>query len=285
MKNNKVFHRIMSLLVVSAILQAYFNSTTSNEIVNLMQTLILTVFAFYHGFYRYGWGRLLLMFAIVFATGWIFESLSIATGFPFGHYEYSDLLGQKLGTVPVAIMPAYFSMGFISWTIATILHSKTDNSIKGSELFSMPLTAAFIMSSWDMTGDPQWSSIIGRWTWFDGGEYFGVPFTNYLGWFFVVFVFYFVFALLDKYKQLPTKDITQNKRYWIYAPLIYIPVLVEAITNYITKPNVQITTLDKHTWWTGDIYGSLLLVGMWTMLPITLYALYRLNKDFKSNQQ
>ena len=67
----------------------------------------------YHGCFRYGWARLFVMFAVVFATGWIFESLSIETGFPFGNYAYSDLLRAKLGKVPYATMPAYFAMGFI----------------------------------------------------------------------------------------------------------------------------------------------------------------------------
>ncbi|WP_421921182.1 carotenoid biosynthesis protein [Marinifilum sp.] len=282
MKQEKTFFASMTLLVLLAFLQAFFNSIMQNELINLMQTVILTIFVLYHGVYRYGWGRLLVMFVIVFATGWIFESLSIATGFPFGNYEYSDLLGVKLGTVPFAIMPAYFAMGFISWTIASILHSKTDNTIKGSELITMPLVASFVMSSWDVTGDPQWSSIVGRWTWFDGGEYFGVPFTNYLGWFFVVFIFYFVFALMDRYKTVPVKfKLLENRKYWIFAPLIYLHVLVEALTNYISKPNLEVVSKDGHTWWTGDIYGSLLLVGMWTMLPIALYAILRLKKDFK----
>jgi hypothetical protein len=48
------------------------------------------------------------------------RDLDILTGFPFGHYVYTDKLGPKLWLVPLLIMPAYFSMGYIAWTLGHV---------------------------------------------------------------------------------------------------------------------------------------------------------------------
>ena len=42
--------------------------------------------------------------------------------------------------------------------------------------------------------DPVWADIDHSWVWQDGGSYYGVPVSNFFGWFFTVF-FYQLFAL------------------------------------------------------------------------------------------
>ena len=80
---------------------------------------ILMGFAIVHGIRRYGWMHFLVFFIVTFVVSWSYETLSILTGFPFGHYVYTDQLGPKLWLVPLLIMPAYFSMGYIAWTLGT----------------------------------------------------------------------------------------------------------------------------------------------------------------------
>jgi len=52
------------------------------------------------------------------------------------------------------------------------------------------------MVAWDLGMDPTSSTIRHLWIWEQGGGYFGVPLTNYLGWFFTVYVFFQVHRLL-----------------------------------------------------------------------------------------
>jgi hypothetical protein len=51
------------------------------------------------------------------------------------------------------------------------------------------------MVSWDLTIDPMMSTINGSWVWHNGGSYFGVPVSNFLGWYLTVYVFFQCFAL------------------------------------------------------------------------------------------
>jgi putative membrane protein len=47
---------------------------------------ILMGFAIVHGIRRYGWRHLVVFFIVTFVVSWGYETLSILTGFPFGHY-------------------------------------------------------------------------------------------------------------------------------------------------------------------------------------------------------
>src|SRR5437762_12679739 len=57
---------------------------------------ILMGFAIVHGIRRYGWRHFVVFFIVAFVISWSYETLSILTGFPFGHYVYTDKLGPKL---------------------------------------------------------------------------------------------------------------------------------------------------------------------------------------------
>src|SRR5438132_9114579 len=124
----------------------------------------------------------------------ILENSSILTGFPFGHYYYTDSLGPKIALVPFFISLSYISFGYLAWVFSTLLVSEVR---KGSALLvsvAVPLVASFVMVAWDFCLDPIASTINHAWIWKDGGGYFGVPFSNYLGWSFTVYIFFQLFA-------------------------------------------------------------------------------------------
>jgi len=133
---------------------------------------ILMGFAIVHGIRRYGWRHFVIFSIVAFVISWSYETLSILTGFPFGHYVYTDKLGPKLWLVPLLIMPAYFSMGYIAWTLAHVLLDRFDDRLVGAEVFLVPALASFVMVMWDLCIDPASSTISGAWIWRDGGGYF-----------------------------------------------------------------------------------------------------------------
>jgi uncharacterized membrane protein len=257
----------------------------SGPLLSILNPVLVSVFVFWHGFYRYGLKNMFLFFVLVFVVGWTFETMSIFTGFPFGWYNYTDQFGPKIGEVPFMIMPAYFAFGYLSWTIASVLTDNYQNKIEKSSLLVLPITASFIMAAWDLSGDIIWSTVGNYWTWTNGGELYGVPVTNYLGWYFVVFIFFFIFSLYMKNpKEFQPKPITKNKWYWILPAVMYFSAFIPILTSYLFKDNREIKSLDNHTWWTTDIYGAALLIGLWTLLPIVLYTIYKVNKNFKKTE-
>ncbi len=71
MKSSKVFYATMILLVVLAFMQAFFNSIMDSEFINFMQTVILSIFVIYHGYYRYGWARLFILVIMHTLICWV----------------------------------------------------------------------------------------------------------------------------------------------------------------------------------------------------------------------
>ena len=140
----------------------------------------------------------------------VLENIGVATGFPFGPYHYTDVLGPKLGYVPLMIGPAYLGVGYLSWVLATVLVGDVKRGADAFQTFVTPLIGAFIMVLWDLSMDPMASTVAQWWIWEQGGGFFGVPLPNYLGWYFTVFAFMIVFALYLRFRA-PDPSIAQPR--------------------------------------------------------------------------
>ena len=185
-----------------------------------MIALSLTLFGLLHGALTYGWRGILFFLVVCLGVSNAFENLSIMTGFPFGWYHYSDALGPKMFLVPLLIGPAYFGMGYLSWTLARAILGDADAKLIGLRSFATPVIASFIMVSWDLTIDPMASTINGSSVWRDGGSYFGVPVSNFLGWYLTVYVFFQCFAL---YARSRSASYAKASGYWVAPLLAYMP--------------------------------------------------------------
>ena len=250
-----------------------------NKSAPFINVLCMTLFTFIHGIRKYGTKRMIVFFLFAFAISWSYETCSIRTGFPFGNYYYSDALGPKLWLVPLLIMPAYFSVCYLSWIIAHVLLDKFQASLNKRMVFAVPLIASFIMVMWDVSMDPLRATISKTWVWEDGGVYFGVPFKNFTGWFLCVYTILqtLAFYLQSQLKNNPAADIpVLNKTHWLQPVLMYGIIPIQICTLAIFGKNFEVRSLDNHAWWSGDIYGSMALVSMFTILPVTAIAVLKL---------
>ncbi len=125
--------------------------------------------------------RILVVAAIVSAGTWAVEWLGSTTGFPFGHYAYSDLLQPQLGGVPLLIPLAWLMMLAPAWAVAGALLAPLRERLGGWYLPLFAALAGGAFTAWDLYLDPQMVSR-GLWVWDSPGGYFGIPWVNYLGW-------------------------------------------------------------------------------------------------------
>lgn len=225
----------------------------AGDTVFFLQHLAWFSFVLAHGSRRYGWDNLFVFFGITFLISWSTETASIATGFPFGNYHYTDLLGVKLGAVPLIVMPAYFAAGYVAWTMGTIFLGNLGRGIEKRNLFLVPFVASFMMVMWDFCYDPVNSTINGAWIWEDGGAHHGVPLSNYLGWYLTAFLIYQAFALY-LYRFSKSEPLGQSKIYWYLAPIMYLGLALGCLLN----PFFQSENL--------EIYWSLFLGCIFTMV-------------------
>ncbi|HEY7273416.1 MAG TPA: carotenoid biosynthesis protein [Actinoplanes sp.] len=108
--------------------------------------------------------------------GFAVEAVGVATGFPFGTYDYSGRLGPKLLGVPLIIPLAWTWMAWPAWLAALRLTRSRPGRV---------VLAACGLAAWDLFLDPQMVTE-GYWTWRDPTPALpgvpGVPIGNYVGW-------------------------------------------------------------------------------------------------------
>ncbi len=103
------------------------------------------------------------------------ELLGTATGFPFGVYRYTELLGPRVaGLVPLLIPFSWFMMAFPCYVVAL---GMTKGRIGRWGI------GALLLTTWDLTLDPAMSSLTRYWIWEVPGPYYGMPAVNLAGWF------------------------------------------------------------------------------------------------------
>lgn len=151
-------------------------------------TVVFVLFSVLHCARCHGWPRTMLFFVAAAGVSWLLEETGVRTGLIYGPYHYSDLLGPKLGHVPVLIPLAWFMMIYPAWMVArTLLRGVDTRSPAG--VVAVALIAAMVMTAWDTVMDPGMAAA-GNWIWEKGGGYFGVPLRNYFGWLLTTFLVY-----------------------------------------------------------------------------------------------
>lgn len=114
--------------------------------------------------------------AVTTGGGFAVEAVGLATGFPFGGYEYAGALGPKLVGVPLVIPLAWTWMAWPAWLAAVRLTTARAARVA---------LAALGLAAWDLFLDPQMVAE-GYWRWRDPDPALpgvpDVPLSNYLGW-------------------------------------------------------------------------------------------------------
>src|SRR5437764_399063 len=261
-------------LVVLNVVLTMVNAVFPNHIpVPLLIPLLIGVpfaFALFHGAVRYQWSGIITFLVMCLVVSNVLENTSILTGFPFGHYYYTSDLGPKLFLVPLIIGPAYFGTGYLAWVLATVLIGEVRPKGSWFTTFAVPLIASFIMVAWDLGMDPTSSTIRHSWIWEQGGGYFGVPLTNFLGWFFTVYVFFQLFALYVRFRTSTVdgrEELTFKKSYHVQAIAQYAVVGLTFVVAYLVGgPNMTVTDAGNVVWQTTSIAEAAATVSIFTML-------------------
>jgi putative membrane protein len=141
------------------------------------------------------------------------------------------------------VIVAYFGMGYLSWTLSLIFNRQLGKKLKGLQVFLVPFVASFIMVMWDVVMDPIAATIKKTWIWENGGNYFGVPISNYFGWFFVVYVFLQLFAIyIYKFDKIKSDTYYKNS-FWTQCSITYgIVGFTYIIQTVLSNSNKEIYT-------------------------------------------
>lgn len=107
---------------------------------------------------------------------WALEAVGVATGIPFGAYHYTDRLQPQIANVPLLIPAAWLMMLPPAWAVA---HAVVGERHRAAGV----VVSALAFTAWDLFLDPQMAAW-GFWQWEQAGGYFGIPWSNFVGWMF-----------------------------------------------------------------------------------------------------
>lgn len=139
---------------------------------------LLPVLSFTLFFDELGWKKSIVFVLVGGLIGLGAELIGTNTGFPFGAYGYTDRLGPKiLGDVPWFIPFSWYALSILCYDLARRLSIGRWGRI---------ITVAVFMILWDVSLDPAMNQGGGTfvfWMYPEGGAYFGMPLSNWAGWF------------------------------------------------------------------------------------------------------
>ena len=144
-----------------------------------------------------------LLFVVLGVLALVIETSAIITGFPYGHFGYSDLLGYRLfGYTPWTVFLAWTPLVLAAYSIASRLFEKqlTAKSYRPAARFYRVLLTAVTLVVFDLVLDPG-AVKIGFWRYEGGGFYYGVPVSNFVGWLFsgvIAGIVLEIFSLIKK---------------------------------------------------------------------------------------
>ena len=113
--------------------------------------------------------RLLTASIIGFAA----EAMGVRYGFVFGAYSYTGELGPQLFGVPLAMACAW--MALVAY-VDQMLPDRWPVAVRAA-------IGALWLTAIDLVIDPLAAGELGYWRWAERGAYYGIPASNFAGWF------------------------------------------------------------------------------------------------------
>ena len=141
----------------------------------------------------------IILFVVFGILALAIETSAIITGFPYGHFGYSELLGYRLfGYTPWTV--------FLGWTpLVLAAYAVASGAIvgEGRSIYSQiarVIVVAILLVIFDVVLDPG-AVKIGFWRYEGGGPFYGVPVSNFVGWLFSGAIAGIVFELFTWWKK------------------------------------------------------------------------------------
>ncbi len=126
--------------------------------------------------------------------GYGVEVLGVHTGFPFGEYHYTEAFRPLLLRVPIIMTCAWILLSLSAFAYVRPVAQTPAIRI---------ITSALVLTAIDLVLDPAAVDVMHLWVWHNEGSYYGIPVSNFLGWFLTALVVSSVWQFLLRNAPLP----------------------------------------------------------------------------------
>jgi putative membrane protein len=201
---------------------------------------------------KMGWRKTIAFTLVAWAIAYVAEFSSTRTGIPFGMYVYVDATRERelwLANVPFFDSLSFTFLCYLGFALAVFLYAPLvcvpgDFQVADTRdvrtSWRVLLTGAFLTTLLDVVIDPltvrgeRW--FLGRIYYYpEGGIHFGVPLSNYGGWFLVALATIAAFQALERRAAWPAAGVCHVPYGGLLEPLLYLGIVIFnlAITFWI----------------------------------------------------
>lgn len=192
------------LAAVTIGVQIYYPIAAQSDRPAVAVTAVCSFFlaSLVHATARHGAAGFFLVGIVVPVVGLAVEAIALRSGWPFGDYTYSDVLGVTVLDVPVVVGLAWAMMAYPCYVAASTLSRRP---------WMIAVIGAWALMAWDLFLDPMMVDLQ-AWTWHDSAASIpgidNIPAQNFVGWFVVGFVITAVLLLLPPPRASATQPAT-----------------------------------------------------------------------------
>ncbi len=203
---------IIRLSLTSLTLAYILNALLSDLGRGIADLLMLLLFIVSMALMMFEMRHILLLPPLASSLGLAFEYIGLKYGFPFGGYSYLGFQGFTIEGVPVPVIIAWGAYAYTCYLASSHIASGR------LRLIAAPLLMVLL----DLALDPVMVER-GLWRWQAQGEWFGVPLSNYAGWFVVSSLSIILYSLMSG-----GRDLNVKLPHYAYIPYLssYIPILM-----------------------------------------------------------
>ena len=222
---------------------------------------------------RLGLKQALVFAAVGYAVAWVSEYSSIHTGIPYGRYHYLwQTKGRELWILGVPFMDSmsFVFLSYASYSVALFAvapgigsggidrsqERKVEHSLK------VRLLGALLCMYLDVIIDPvalkgsKW--FLGQIYGYDGdGVYFGIPLSNFAGWFIVAFFLIYALQLIDRLMGGQGRKETfrpkGGTRRYLLGPALYLSIVIFNLS-------ITLAIREYNLFWAGIMIALMPLV-------------------------
>lgn len=212
-------------IAVSAFFIALLDFKEEYVAISVFFMIALCVPTYYFFVKKTSTKRAIITILVLSVFSMIIETVGVVTGFPYGFFSYTNKLGGSVGVVPWTVSFGWVPLVIAAWSLVQeSIEKKNYGFIK--KLF----LGAIILMVFDVVLDPG-AVAMNFWEWHPPGLFYGVPLSNYAGWFFSGVIGLFIILVIMK-KEKSDKD------FLITAYLGNIFWMVITLMNNLLVPSI-----------------------------------------------
>lgn len=184
---------LFGLIVLLKFILAPYGVSSSFKALIELSRYPLIIFAIIHAIYTLG-KKSILFFALAFLIPLGSELSAVYAGLD----RYTSVIWgpRVLGKVPLVIPLQWVAYIYVAYCIANYIFSQDRRNPRPAIIFLISFAVGLNVMAIDI-GHELVAVNLGQWVWLHGGKYFGVPLSNFAGWFLIPLIVTFIFLLYE----------------------------------------------------------------------------------------